>query len=237
VRRLLRAFALGLLLAIPFAGQASAHQGNPDYRSEVNGIDPAVPGLSAEVLNYDADMLLTNDSDKTVVVEGYEGEPYLRFSPDGTVEANVNSPAYYLNTDRYGTTPVPDNADPKAEPDWKIVGGTGEFQWHDHRSHYMSTATPPQVTDPGTKTKIFDYKIPLTVDGKPAAINGTLFWVGTSSFPVLPFVGLAILALASVILVVVVRRRRARADAASADGPTPAESPEAESEADPGEAW
>lgn len=206
--RLLCAFALGLVLATTIAGQAIAHQGNPNYRSEVHGIEPPVPGLSAQILNYDADMLLTNKSDKTVVVEGYEGEPYLRFAPDGTVEANVNSPAYYLNTDRYGTTPVPANADPDAEPDWKVVGGTGEFQWHDHRSHYMSTTTPPQVTDEGERTKIFDYRIPLQVDGRPAAINGTLFWVGSSGFPILPFIGLGVLALGSVALVVVVRRRR-----------------------------
>jgi hypothetical protein len=201
------------------AGQATAHQGNPNYRSEVNGIEPPVPGLSAQVLNYDADMLLTNDSNKTVVVEGYEGEPYLRFAPDGTVEANVNSPAYYLNTDRYGTTPVPASADPDADPDWKVVGGTGEFQWHDHRSHYMSTETPPQVTDPGRRTKIFDYEIPLHVDGKPAAIDGTLFWVGSSGFPILPFIGLGVIALGSVILVVAVRRRRA-AGAAEESAPT-----------------
>jgi len=201
------------------AGQATAHQGNPNYRSEVNSIEPPVPGLSAQVLNYDADMLLTNDSNKTVVVDGYEGEPYLRFAPDGTVEANVNSPAYYLNTDRYGTTPVPPSADPDADPDWKVVGRTGEFQWHDHRSHYMSTETPPQVTDSGRRTKIFDYEIPLRVDGKPAAIDGTLFWVGSSGFPILPFIGLGVIALCSVILVVAVRRRRA-AGAAGESAPT-----------------
>lgn len=208
MRRLLCALTLGVLLAISIAGSASAHQGNPNFRSVVHGIDPPVPGLTAQVLNYDADVLLTNESGETVVVEGYDGEPYLRFSPDGTVEANLNSPAYYLNTDRYGTADVPANADPEAEPDWKVVGGTGEFQWHDHRSHYMSTATPPQVTDPDVKTKIFDYEIPLEVAGKPATIDGTLFWVGQSGFPILPFIGAGLLALASIVLVLVVRRRR-----------------------------
>jgi len=203
---------LGVLVAISLAAPASAHQGNPNFRSEVHGIDPPVPGLSAQILNYDADMLLTNKSGKTVVVEGYDGEPYLRFSPDGTVEANLNSSAYYLNSDRYGTADVPPNADSDADPDWKVVAGTGEFQWHDHRSHYMSTATPPQVSDPDVKTKIFDYKIPLEVDGKPAKIEGTLFWVGQSGFPILPFIGLGVFALASVVLVVVVRRRRRLTD-------------------------
>jgi len=217
VKRLLCAFVLSALVAMPVPGHALAHQGNPNFRSEVSGIDPPVPGLSAQVLNYDADMLLTNHSDKTVVVAGYDGEPYLRFAPDGTVEANLNSPAYYLNSDRYGTADVPANASADAAPDWKVVAGTGEFQWHDHRSHYMSTATPPQVTDPGARTKIFDYEIPLEVDGEPAAIEGTLFWVGQSSFPILPFVGLGAFALASVVLVVAVRRRRRSAEDAAGD--------------------
>ena len=37
-----------------------------------------------------------------MIVEGYEGEPYLRFSPDGTVERNRLSTATYLNDDRRG---------------------------------------------------------------------------------------------------------------------------------------
>jgi hypothetical protein len=208
VQRLLRAFALGLLTATFAAAQADAHQGNPNYRSEVTGFKPPVAGLSAEVLNYDSDIVLTNDSDKTVVVEGYEGEPYLRFSPNGYVSANVNSPAYYLNTDRYGNAEVPPNASADAKPEWKYVGATGEFSWHDHRSHYMSTSTPPQVTDESSRTKIFDYEIPLRVDGAPAKLDGTLYWVGTSGFPLLPFILLGVIALGSVVLVVVVRRRR-----------------------------
>jgi len=209
VRRLLRAFALGLATTTLVAGHADAHQGDPNFRSEVVGIEPPVDGLSAEILNYDSDIVLTNDGDSTVVVEGYEGEPYLRFSPDGAVEANLASPAYYLNTDRYGDAEVPASADPEAEPDWKLVAGTGEFSWHDHRSHYMSTSIPPQVEDEAQRTKIFDYEIPLRVDGRPAAIQGTLHWVGSSGFPIVPFVALGLVAIGSVILVVAVRRRRA----------------------------
>ena len=217
-RRSLLSLALGLLIAATASIPADAHQGNPNFRSEVTGFAPAIPGLHAEVLNYDSDIVLTNDSDRTVEVEGYEGEPYLRFLPDGTVEANLNSPAYYLNTDRYGEVEVPANADADADPEWKVVAATGEFSWHDHRSHYMSTSTPPQVTDESRKTKIFDYEIPLRIDGRPAMLDGTLYWVGSSGFPLLPFVLLGILAVGSVLLVAVVRRRRPGSD----PGPRPA---------------
>jgi hypothetical protein len=219
MQRLLRAFTLGLLVAISIAAQANAHQGDPNFRSEIHGIDPPVDGLEAEILNYDADVVLTNDSGEMVIVEGYEGEPYLRFAPDGTVEANRNSPAYYLNADRYGDADVSASADPETNPDWETVAGTGEYQWHDHRSHYMSTSVPPQVADEGVRTEVFDYEIPLDVGGKPAAIDGTLFWVGSTGTPVLPFVILAIAAIASIAVVIVVRRRRtAESDGGSSDG-------------------
>ena len=45
---------------------------------------------------------LRNATGANVMVPGYEGEPYLRFLKSGRVEVNVNSPAKYLNEERYG---------------------------------------------------------------------------------------------------------------------------------------
>lgn len=113
------------------------------------------------------------------------------------VEVNLNSPAYYLNEDRYADVQVPDRADAEAEPDWKEVDDNGRFTWHDHRSHYMGLDIPPQVKDESKETKVFDYTIPITVAGQPAEVGGTLTWVGKDSgFPVLPFVLLAVIAAA-----------------------------------------
>jgi hypothetical protein len=87
----------------------------------------------------------------------------------------------------------------------------GRFQWHDHRMHWMAKTVPPQVKDKRKRTKIFEYKIPLKVDGKPATLNGTLFWVGPQGggFPVAAGIAFLVIVLALVALVVVVRRRRA----------------------------
>jgi hypothetical protein len=207
--------ALSAVLAAP--STASAHGGDPDYRSEIKAITPSTDGLSAEIENFDADLKLTNDSGQMVTVMGYEGEPYLRFDPDGTVFANERSPAAYLNSDRYGQVDVPSNVDPKAPPDWEQVATGGEFVWHDHRSHYMSTSTPKQVTDPDVRTKIFDYSIPIEVGSAQGAIKGTLYWVGPpdGSAPVAPFVALGVATLVLVALVVLVRRRRGRGDGGS----------------------
>jgi len=107
---------------------------------------------------------------------------------------------------------VPANAKPGATPDWQIVDRAGSFQWHDHRIHWMSTIAPKQVTDKSKRTKVFDWKVPLTVGGTDGAVNGTLFWAGTGGgAPVGAYAGLALIALLGLGAVLVVRRRRGSA--------------------------
>ena len=73
-------------------------------------------GLQLKVLYGDDQVWLDNRSGKTVVIDGYSGEPYLRFGPDG-IYVNVNSPAGYLNQDRYAKSAVPKSASAKAPPE------------------------------------------------------------------------------------------------------------------------
>jgi hypothetical protein len=122
---------------------ALAHQGNPNFRSRVRALTPPVDGIQLQVVNYDDSLELQNRSGKTVIVEGYRGEPYVRIAADGTVAVNHRSPSYYLNDDRYaeGVT-VPADATPKAVPDWQMVDRTGRFTWHDHRIHWMARTRP-----------------------------------------------------------------------------------------------
>ena len=204
------ALALGVATALLAAPVAAAHQGNPNYRSIVDAVTPAAHGLKLQVLNYDDRFELTNRTGQTVTVQGYNGEPYARVLADGTVEVNQRSPAYYLDDDRYADVKVPDSADPKAAPQWKVIDRTGVVQWHDHRMHWMSRSLPPQVKDKSKRTKVFDYSIPLEVGNKPGAIKGTLVWQPEkSSAPVGMFVGLGVLALLAIATVLIVRRRRA----------------------------
>ena len=112
-------------------------------------------------------------------VEGYGGEPWLRVLRDGTVEENTRSPATYLDANRYARDiTVPPDADTKAPPQWKTVGHDGHWVWHDHRIHWMSKeATPPQVTDEDRRTKVFDWRVPIEVGARPAAILALAFLV------------------------------------------------------------
>ncbi len=204
-----RAVAAAAALLIVGAPHALAHDGNPNYRSEIDSIQPATDGLDVEVLNFDDSLRLTNRSDEDVEIEGYEDEPYARIGADGTVELNRNSTAYYLNDDRFAEAEVPAGLDPADPPDWERVDGSGTLTWHDHRMHWMSTSLPPQVTDESAETKIFDYAIPIEVGGQPGEIAGTLTWVGEDSgVPIAPFVGLAVVALLAAGAIAVRRRRR-----------------------------
>ena len=212
-RRLLMALmaaTLALVAAVPAAVQA--HGGNPNFRSVFHGLTPPLPGVQVRVIGYDSLYELRSSAKQPVTIYGYDGEPYSRILPDGTVQQNTNSPAVYLNNDFAGTAPVPAHAHKGAPVAWRTVDKTATITWHDHRMHYLGKGKPPKVTDTHKKTKIFDYKIPVSEGSTRSTINGTLFWVGPSGggFPLAAGIALALLVIGSVVLVTVVRRRRGR---------------------------
>jgi hypothetical protein len=204
------AVAVALLAGAPVA---LAHEGSPNFLSQINEVTPAGSGVDVQVLNRDDRLLLINGSDRTVLIEGYEGEPYARLEPDGTVAVNKDSRAYYINEERDGKVGVPDGVDSRGEPRWEEISRTGRFEWHDHRMHWMSEDDPEAVTDKDVRTKIYDWKVPITVDGNDGLIAGTLFWTPVpSSGPPLPLVlGLGALVLVSAVAAIVRLRRRTAA--------------------------
>ena len=126
----------------------------------------------------------------------------------------MRSPTHYLSEDRYAQVDVPEEADEKAPPRWNVVGRSGRFEWHDHRTHWMSKERPPQVEDSSKRTKIFDWRIPVAVAGKPGSLQGDLFWQpsDSSGIPrgaVVALAGLVFVALGTVELTR--RRRRSQA--------------------------
>ncbi|MEA2267458.1 MAG: hypothetical protein QOC64_68 [Solirubrobacteraceae bacterium] len=214
--RLRLVVAVSALLALVAAPAALAHQGNPNYRSVIRDVSPKVDGVDIQVLNLDDRLELSNRSGRTVVVQGYNGEPYARLLGDGTVEVNKRSPAYFLNDDRFGNVKVPASAKAGATPQWELVDRTGRFEWHDHRIHWMSKVPPKQVTDQDRRTKVFDWSVPVRVGETRGTIAGTLFWQPKpgGGAPVAAYAGLAAIALLGLGAVVVVRRRRRAAEAA-----------------------
>jgi hypothetical protein len=224
-RRLTVAAVVVLTLASPTAASAAISvspkesdnpindQGsNYNYRSIITHLTPNVPGLQLEVLEFADRLVLRNHTGKTVTIYGYQNEPYARVLAGGAVEVNTTSPAYFLNQNFYGDVNVPSSATPTAAPHWTVIDRTGQIEWHDHRIHYMSPVTPPQVKDKSKRTLIFPWRVPIRVGSAPGVIDGQLFWVpeeGTKT-PAGAIVALIVVVIAGLAFVLFVRRRRAR---------------------------
>ena len=229
--------ALSLLDAQALAAESQSplnDQGSsPNYRSLITAVSPSVPGLSLQVLQFSDRLALRNSTGQTVTIFGYEGEPYARVRADGTVEVNKRSPAYFLNQSFYGNVTVPPSASPSAAPQWTVVDRTGQFEWHDHRIHWMSPVLPPQVKDKSKRTLIFDWRVPIDVGARRANVDGQLYWTPeSSSTPVAAIVIGGAIVVLGLALVLVTRRRRARPQ-----GPSGGASPGAGPPSGSREAW
>lgn len=207
--RLRITLALAALLCATGAPIATAHQGSPNMVSVVRRVMPPAPGLQLEVLNRDDRFELVNRTGRRIVIYGYDGDQYARLMPDGAVEVNTRSPAYYLNDDRYGNVAVPRGLDGTDRPVWRRIAGNGRFQWHDHRMHYMGAGTPPSVRDTDRRQKVFDYRIPIRIGDTAGAIDGYLLWTprGGAGVPTAAIVALVAL-VAGGVAVTAWRRRR-----------------------------
>jgi len=227
-RRLILALLSAVLVAPPMlasppalaAGTLTSESENPindqgssyDYRSYITSVTPTVPGLSFKVLQFADRILMTNRTGQTVTIYGYEGEPYARVLANGTAEQNVRAPATYLNTNFYAQVTVPPIASASAPPKWQVIDRTGQFEWHDHRIHWMSPVPPSRVKNTSRRTLIFDWQVPIAVGTSRGAIDGQLFWTPENSKAPLAVIILgAVIVLAGLAFVGFVRRRRRRA--------------------------
>ena len=92
-----------------------------------------------------------------------------------------------------------------------MVDRTGQFEWHDHRIHWMSPLLPPQVKNKSKLTLIFDWQVPIEVGTQKGAVNGQLFWTPENSKASVAVIVIGVLiAVAGLLFVLFVRRRRSR---------------------------
>ena len=90
------ALALFALTASPASAHTISGPRPTNYRSRVVTIAPAIPGITARVVDLGAKIELTNRTSTEITVLGYEEEPYLRIGPQGVFE-NLHSQATYIN--------------------------------------------------------------------------------------------------------------------------------------------
>ena len=110
---------------------------------------------------------------------------------------------------RYANVTVPASASASAPPKWVVVDRTGQFEWHDHRIHWMSPVTPPQVKDKSKRTKIFNWQVPIAIGNQRGVIDGQLFWVPQGSkAPTAAIIAFVVIIAVALAFVLFVRRRR-----------------------------
>ncbi len=179
---------VGFAFAIAPAAPALAHQvggvGATNFQTTLSALAPAVPGLTLRVIENGSRLELRNDTDTEVTVAGYGGEPYARVGRSG-VFLNDNSPATYLNVDRFSTAVVPPAADGKGPPAWRKVSSDPLWRWHDHRVHWMLKTLPPAVAaDPTAPHRISAWTVLLYYGAQRLTATGTLDWVpGPAPWP------------------------------------------------------
>ncbi len=172
--RLVIAVIAGLGLAGALAAPAFADPPGPtDYQSEVRSVEPETPTIEVGIIGGDSFFEMRVDPGVEAIVVGYQAEDYLWFRPDGVVLENQNSPATYLNANRYGNDGVPSNASADAEPDWKQVATGGYWTWHDHRAHWMQSARPFGLE---AGDQILEAVIPIVVDGETVEVTVISTW-------------------------------------------------------------
>jgi hypothetical protein len=137
------------IAALVGAGPASAHTRAPAVALDVRlRVTEAPAGVHAEVLDGDRALRLRVDPPARVVVRGLVGEAVLRFGPDG-VWVNLASPT--AEADKLT----------KAGTGWKRLRSTPALTWHDHR-----------LAPPRGLASTAPWTLPLTVDGRRAALRG-----------------------------------------------------------------
>lgn len=164
-------WAIGVGAVVAALVPASVHAdaaGPTDYRTEIDAITPASDAIAVSIEGGDAFVSIDVEVGHSVVVFGYDDEPYLMIDETGDVFQNLRSFATYYNEERYGTDETPDIVDNTAPAEWERIGGGGFWAWHDHRAHWMGDGDPLGL-EPGDALPPQD--IPLLVDGVPTEIT------------------------------------------------------------------
>lgn len=187
------------------AGPASAHAvgGGPaasNYRTNVHGIDPPIPGVTVRTVDGGNQLELTNRGSQEIVLLGYQNEPYLRVGPAGVFE-NERSPSTFSNRSTTAPTQIPPRYSADAPPDWRRISSRPVAIFHDHRAHWSGGPEPAAVRrDPGKRQLVSpNWQVPIRVGDRTSILSGDIEWVpGPSPWP---WAALAV-ALAALVLLV-----------------------------------
>jgi hypothetical protein len=125
-------------------------------------------GVQVDIAQGRPPAMLLVAPDRRVVVSGTGGVPFLRLDADG-VFANPPAAEFGQNPDWVARPVGPDG--------WVRVGAPGRVTWLDARLGYPDRQPPAVVERMHRTMELTHWQIPMTVDGHPTALRGTLSWV------------------------------------------------------------
>lgn len=170
-RRVVVAVVAAAVCAVAPASTAWAHGADSpagtNYRTEITGIHPPLPGVRVRLIEAGTALELTAVGDQPVRVLGYAGEPYLEIRPDGVYE-NARSSAS-PGPPPTGTTAGPVPADPHAPPLWRRVAGGTVARWYDPRTTW-DRAQPVGTGSPRVRA----WTVPLSRGRVTASVSGVV---------------------------------------------------------------
>lgn len=174
IRRLRWLILVGVVsLVAPATAAAHLKSGAlaTDFEARVGSLRPAASGVHARVLDGDLLLELRAAPSRGVVVMGFLGEPFLRFSSRG-VEANLASPTA-------GTTRAIDKSDAVSSGGvkWRRIRSGHVFTWHDNRLRPVPTVR----TGSERPHAVGSWSIPLIVDGRRTTLSGTEWFASAPS--------------------------------------------------------
>lgn len=129
------------------------------------GVSPTLSALPASLAGLQVQLtetlapqlLVANPTDKSLIILGQDGQPFLRLSPQGT-EANTRHPDWlktYLPGGLPGRKP-----DAGTTPLWKAVKSSPTWGWFDSR------------LQPAGRKAGESWRIPVLIDGQASEIKG-----------------------------------------------------------------
>ena len=165
--------ALLCLAAAALPGPAVAHESDPQIRTELTSVRPALP---AEVVlqvqaNIAPQLVVDNPTDVALDVLDSDGQPFLRISRDG-VFANLESLDFYTTNNFSGS----DAAAPRvvlertspAPPRWARLSDGTSWGWFDHRLDPEGA----QPRDRSREAVLGTWTVPFRYGGRPVVVSG-----------------------------------------------------------------
>lgn len=133
-------------------------------------LDPAPAGVNATIgQGYFPWMSLRAGPGREVVVFGRAGEPFLRLGPERS-EVSRDSATHREDLLSRGTAAGP------ADTGWAPLPAATP-KWVDTRLRYPAEDPPAEFADTEVPVEIARWEIPVSVDGDPRALTGSIRWL------------------------------------------------------------